>query len=136
MSPQTRRHRPLGSIDEISDFLLDTERSAGVPTLVAVVNTRNWGEHLWETEVNLSDPTFGRSVTTLGMDASTISPSSPVYQARFALVSNVLTRAGYTEEEAKAAFENRLALEKKLIQAAKEADNEQNVSSDFTILRS
>lgn len=125
--------RSLESIDEISEFLLDTERSAGVPTFVTVANTRNWGKHLWETTVKLSNPTFGRSVNTVGMNAATISPSNSVYQARFALVSDVLTRAGYTEEEAKAAFENRLTLEKDLITAAKEADGGQNASPDLTI---
>ena len=125
--------RSLESIDEISEFLLDTERSAGVPTLVTVYNSRDYGEHCWKTMVGLSSPTFGKTVNTLGMNAATISPSDPVYQACLKLVCDVLTRAGYTEEEAIAAFENRLDLEKELLQIAEESNDGQNTSSDLTI---
>ena len=126
--------RALKSIDEMSEFLLDTERSAGVPTLVSVVNTRNSEKHCWETEVRLSDSTFGSSPMTLRIkNAATISPSDPIYRTRLALVCDVLTRAGYTEEEAKAAFENRLNLEKELIQATKAAAYGQEAPAEYTI---
>ena len=119
--------RSLKSVDELSAFLLDTQRSAGVPTLVMAINSRNWTACRWETDIKLSPATFGNTMGTMGEDATTMSPDDPIYQARFALVRNVLTRAGYSEEEAKAAFENRLNLEKQLIQIASEAQDDSPV---------
>lgn len=46
------------------------------------------------------------------------SPKDDLYQARLACASSVLTRTGMSEAEAKAAFENRVELEKRIIQEA------------------
>ena len=51
--------RSLKSVDEVSAFLLDTERNAGVPTLIGVVNSRDWEARCWETNIRLSPETFG-----------------------------------------------------------------------------
>ncbi|MBQ9006277.1 MAG: hypothetical protein IJ092_07875, partial [Atopobiaceae bacterium] len=125
--------RSLSSIDEVSAFLLDTERSAGVPSLVTVINKRDSSTHRWQTEVRLSTPTFGRTVGTMGMNAANIDPESVFYTTRLALVSNVLTRLGYTEDEAKAAFEGRLELERALLQAADKATDDQDETQPLTI---
>lgn len=65
--------------------------------------------------VDTSPATFGSSMGTVGMDATTVSPDDSLYQARLACASAVLTRCGLSAEEAKSAFENRIELEKRLI---------------------
>ena len=125
--------RSISSIDELNDFLLDIERSAGVPTLIEVHNKRNNDEHRWETRIRLSDATFGSTVETMEMDAETVDPESDNYKARLALVKDVLTRVGYTEQEAEDAFKGRLELEKEIIQIAREKQGEEDGPSEADI---
>ena len=82
--------RSLASIDEISSFLADVERSAGVPTLLRVRNRSDFENVSYETQVGLSSATFGSSLGTQGMDALTVKPESSLYQARLASASAVL----------------------------------------------
>ena len=109
--------RSLATIDDISEFLLDSERSAGVPSLVQARNRKDPdGGSRYVTQVILSAATFGDSMGTIGMDATMVSPEDELYQVRLACASAVLTKCGLTEDEAKAAFENRVELEKRIVQ--------------------
>ncbi|MBQ9062152.1 MAG: M13 family metallopeptidase [Eubacterium sp.] len=125
--------RSISTIEELNAFLLDLERSAGVPTFIKVSNSRDYNTHRWVTGIGLSDETFGATIGTMGMDAATVDPESDVYQARYALVHDVLTRAGFTDEEAKKAFEARLDLEKEILKLTEESGEEQGEDTDYTI---
>lgn len=108
--------RSLATIDDVSAFLLDAERSAGVPTLVRVLNVTDPDDATrYVARVDTSPATFGSSMGTVGMDATSVGPDDSLYQARLACASAVLVRCGLSAEEAKAAFENRIELEKRLI---------------------
>ena len=122
--------RSLASIEDISAFLLDAERSAGVPTLIGLRNTPNSERSHYTTWVSVSPETFGSSPGTLGMDAATVEPGSDLYQARLALVNAVLTKVGYSADEAKAAFQNRVELEKRIIEAVEGAHAENANAED------
>ena len=115
--------RSLATIDDVSSFLADVERSAGVPTLLRARNKADDAGVRYETQVRLSDATFGSSMGTVGMDATTVDSASELYQARLASASAVLVGVGYIEEEAAAAFANRVELEKRIIQAAEAVDD-------------
>lgn len=125
--------RSISNIGELTDFLLDTERSAGVPTLIQVKNKQDYDEHRWVTRIDLSPWTFGSTMETMGMNAETVDPESSVYRARHDLVYNILTRIGYTDEEAEKAFEGRLRLEKEIIRVAEETKTGQDKSLTLTI---
>lgn len=116
--------RSISSIDELTAFLLDIERSAGVPSLIKVENKKSYSEHLWKTRVELSNATFGSTMGTMGMDAASVNPDSEVYQARFALVNNILSRLGWTDEEVTTAFEGRLAIEREIIRIKEDTGEE------------
>lgn len=73
--------RSISNIGELTDFLLDTERSAGVPTLIQVKNKQDYDEHRWVTRIDLSPWTFGSTMETMGMNAETVDPESSVYPA-------------------------------------------------------
>ncbi len=108
----------------ILPFLLDSERSAGVPALINICNKENYDTHRWECQIELSDPTFGVTASTFGMDAETVDRDSSVYKACADLVCGILTKAGFTEEQAAAAFENRIEFEKELLKLTREAEKE------------
>lgn len=125
--------RSISTIEEMNAFLLDPERSAGVPTFIGVKNSWDYDAHRGVTGIGLSDETFGATMATMGLDAATVDPESDVYKARYALVQAVLTRAGYTDEEAKEAFEARFALEKEILKRTGEGGEEQGGSMSCTI---
>jgi putative endopeptidase len=111
--------RSLSTIDDVTAFLLDPDRSAGAPSLIRVLNVRDPEDgDRYVARVQLSSATFGNSMGTIGMDATSVSSQDALYQARLACASSVLTRAGMSEDEAKAAFGNRVELEKRIIQEA------------------
>ena len=110
--------RSLETLDDMSAFLLDVERSAGVPTLIRILNKADYDTFRYATIVGLSPATFGSSMGTIGMDATMVEPESDLYQARLASASAVLTKLGYTADEAKAAFANRVEVEKRIVEAA------------------
>lgn len=87
--------RSISTIEGMNAFLLDLDRGAGVPTLIRVRNSADYEEGCWGTRIELSDPTFGATIETMGISAATVDPDSIVYQARNALVQSVLTRAGF-----------------------------------------
>ncbi len=123
--------RALSTIDDVAAFLLDPERSAGAPSLVQVSNVKDPDDGArYVARVRLSPATFGSSMGTMGMDATTVAPEDDLYQARLACAGSVLTRAGMSEDEAKAAFENRVELEKRIVQHTKNADAESGEEED------
>ncbi|MBQ9009664.1 MAG: hypothetical protein IJ088_10080 [Clostridia bacterium] len=123
--------RSISDLDGLSAFLLDPDRSAGVPTLIRVNNTMDYNEHRWVTYVSMSEATFGSTVNTLGMDVLSVDPDSSQYRTRAALVRNILMRVGYTEEEAKEAFEGRLNLERKILRLTEgKEDGRRTMSMD------
>ena len=123
--------RSLSTIDDITAFLLDPERSAGAPSLVRVSNVKDPDDGTrYIARVRLSPATFGSSMGTMGMDATSVAPEDDLYQARLACAGSVLTRCGLSEEEAKAAFENRVELEKRIIQEAENANEESGEEED------
>ena len=115
--------RSLASIDDVSAFLLDAERSAGVPTFIRIRNRADAMSGRYVTQVGLSPTTFDEVMGAAAMDAAATREGSELYQARLALASAVLTGVGYTADEAKAAFENRLELEGRIQAAAEEAED-------------
>lgn len=120
----------LATIDDVSAFLLDVERSAGVSSPVRVLNVADPAdESRYVTRIDVSPATFGSSMGTIGMDATTVSPEDDLYKARLACASAVLTRCGLTADEAKAAFENRVELERCLIQDSAETDAQGDADS-------
>ena len=112
---RTPRRIRVSGLDELNAFLLDPERSAGVPKLIEFGAGKDSSEKRWEAVVFTSDATFGSTAKTIGMDAESAEPDSDYYQARLAVEKHILTRAGYTDQEAGAAFENRLRLEKEML---------------------
>ena len=123
--------RALSTIDDITAFLLDSERSAGAPSLVRVFNVKDPDDGTrYVARVRLTSPTFGDSMGTMGMDATSVAPEDDLYQARLACASSVLTRCGLSEDEAKAAFENRVELEKRIIQEAENAAQSDDAASE------
>ena len=58
--------RSISTIEELNAFLLDLDRSAGVPTFIEVNNSRDYDVHRWVTEAELSDATFGATMGTMG----------------------------------------------------------------------
>ena len=115
--------RSLQSIDDVSAFLLDVDGSAGVPTIFYVHNKADEEGSKYVTRIELSPTTFGSSMGTVGMDATTVEPESKLYQTRLELASAVLTGVGFSPDEAKAAFENRIELEKRIIEIAEQDEN-------------
>lgn len=115
--------RGLSTIDDVSAFLLDTQKSAGVPTLVQARNNQSSldDEGRYVPFIDLSPKVFGSSMGTIGMDATSVSPEDELYQARLACSSAVLTRLGMSGEEAKTAFEHRVEFEKRIIEEAAKA---------------
>ena len=115
--------RALAAIDDVSAFLLDVQRSAGVPTLVqAHINQGSLSEDgRYVPLIGLSAATFGSSMGTMGMDATMVSPEDELYKARLACASAVLTRLGMSEDEARTAFEHRIEFEKRVIEEAAKA---------------
>ena len=111
----------VSGIDELNAFLLDTERSAGVPTLISISNKQDDENGHWESRIEQSDHTFRGQQTMMGVNAANVDRESDAFKACYALVCHILTQAGYTEEQAKAAFENRLEFEKELIKLTDEA---------------
>lgn len=120
--------RSISGIDELSAFLLDTERSAGVPTLIRLTCIPDYDEHRWIAKADTSRPTFGASGKTYGMNAENTDHDSEIYKKRSELVKNILTRAGFTEEEAEAAFESRLQLEKEMLKICAEIPEERKAA--------
>ena len=117
--------RALSTIDDVTAFLLDPERSAGAPSLLQVRNVSDPDDGArYVARVRLSPATFGSSMGTMGMDATMVAPEDDLYQTRLACASSVLTRCGLSEDEAKAAFENRVELEKRIIHDAENASGE------------
>ena len=114
--------RALSTVEDVTAFLIDPERSAGAPSFVQVRNKQDPNDDTrYVARVQLSPATFGDSMGTMGMNATMVAPEDDLYQARLACASSVLTRAGMSEDEAKAAFENRVELEKRIIQEAENA---------------
>lgn len=124
--------RSLATIDDVSAFLLDTQKSAGVPTLLRpYINQSTLNDDGYYVPcIALSPQTFGSSMGTIGMDATSVSPEDDLYQARLACASEVLTRLGLSEDEAKAAFEHRVELEKRIVEGSANATAEDEVEED------
>jgi len=123
--------RSLSTIDDVTAFLLDSERSAGAPSIVRVKNVSDPDDSTrYVARVKLCPETFGSSMGTMGMDATTVAPEDDLYQARLACASSVLTRCGLSEDDAKKAFENRIELEKLIIKGAEDADTENADAED------
>ena len=128
--------RSLSSIGDVADFLLDPSRSAGAPSLVRVQNVSDPDDSThYVARVKLCPETFGSSMGTMGMDATTVAPEDDLYQARLACANAVLTRCGLSEDEAKNAFENRVELEKRIIQEANNTDVEDANAEEAEKLR-
>ncbi len=128
--------RSLATIEDVAAFLLDSERSAGAPSLVQVRNRRDPDDGTrYVARVNLSPSTIGSSMGTVGMDATMVTPDDPLYQARLACASAVLTRAGLTEEEAKTVFENRMELERRIVQDAAKLEEEMDEEAESPRLK-
>ena len=115
--------RGLASIDDVSAFLLDIQRSAGVPTLIRpYINQNSLNDNgYYVPHIDQSPQTFGSSMGTIGMNATTVSPEDELYQTRLACSSAVLTRLGMSEDEAKTAFEHRVELEKHIVEESAKA---------------
>ena len=115
--------RGLATIDDVSAFLLDIQKSAGVPTLVqAYINQgslKDDGHYV--PRIDQSSPTFGSSTGTMGMDATSVSPEDELYKTRQACASAVLTRLGMSEDEANAVFDHRVEFERRVIEEAAKA---------------
>ena len=123
--------RALSTIDDVTAFLLDPERSAGAPSLLQIRNVSDPDDGArYVARVRLSPATFGSSMGTMGMNATMVAPEDDLYQARLACASSVLTRCGLSEDEAKAAFENRVELEKRIIQEAENAAQSDDAASE------
>ena len=122
--------RSLSTIDEVTAFLLDSELSAGTPSLVEVRNKRDPGDYgRYVARVDLSPATFGSSMGTIGLDATMVTPDDELWQARLASASAVLTRLGMTPDEVSTAFDNRVELERKIIG---DAEGDEGTSEDGT----
>ena len=68
--------RSLSDISELDAFLLDTERSAGVPTLIEVRNAEDTESGKRVCTVTHSELTFSSSMTTIGADIEGIDPDT------------------------------------------------------------
>ena len=72
---------------------------------------------------------------TVGMNATMVTLDDSLYQARLACASAVLTRAGLTEEEAKTVFENRMELERRIVQDAAKLEEEMDEEAESPRLK-
>ena len=87
--------RALSTVEDVTAFLIDPERSAGAPSFVQVRNKQDPNDDTrYVARVQLSPATFGDSMGTMGMDATSVAPEDDLYQARLACASSVLTRSG------------------------------------------
>ena len=107
--------RSLSSIEEISEFICDPERSYGVPCFMSFYNS-----------TNINDSTsyilmIGGEGFLLG-DAAEYSQRTEMgdlyYEAQLYLAQEMLPKVGYTKDEAKAMFDSVIDLETKLAEVS------------------
>ncbi len=69
----------------------------------------------------------------IGVNATNVDRESDAFKSCYVLVCHILTQAGYTEEQAKAAFENRIEFEKELISLSDKAEKEYDRTAMLTM---
>lgn len=127
MMPTIEDIRGISSISELSEFICDPlKRSMFVPAFLAVANGTDFNDS-------------SSYITMLGNDGFTLEDAAEYqtrtemgdrcYEAKKKLAAAMLMRAGYSEEDAAAAFESMLALEGKLAEVSLTSNEE--MSPDY-----
>ncbi|MBR6155584.1 MAG: M13 family metallopeptidase [Lachnospiraceae bacterium] len=107
--------KAISTMDELSDFICDMDASYFVPVLTSPGNTLSYEDsESYITYINndgllLGDPAEYSERTEMG---------DRTYEANLALTKAMLTRLGYTEDEATAMFEDVIAFETKLAEVS------------------
>ncbi len=116
----------IGSIDELSDFICDPDRSWRVPTFLGVANSVSFDDSSSYITFIFNDN------FTLG-DAAEYSQRTEkgdrYYEASLLVAGTDLTRLGYSDKEVNDMFSKRIALEEKLAGAS--LTNADKLRSDY-----